>query len=69
MLREKLMTLRLLLRRLLRSRKKLRLARQRRLKELWLMPMKSMPSESKPWPSVFALCPLPLKVSTFAFVF
>jgi hypothetical protein len=48
---------------MLRSRRKLRLARQRKLEKLWLKPIRSMLNESKPWRSVFTPCLLPLKVS------
>jgi hypothetical protein len=53
----------------LRSCKKLCLARQRKLKELWLMPTKSMLSENEPWQSAFTPSRLLLKVSIFRLVF
>jgi hypothetical protein len=60
------MMLRSLLKQMQRSRRNLRLARQRKLKKLKLMPTKSMLNENKPWQSVFTPCRLPLKVSAFA---
>jgi hypothetical protein len=56
-------------RQVLRSHKKLRLARRRKRRNLWLTPTRSMLNENKPWQSAFTPFRLPLKVSTFRLVF